>query len=76
MATALIAQLTPKKFDISKYKDTYDEELMKLIKIKAKGKPVPEPKFKIVHSKSKDLMAQLKESLEKKPETTRRKKAS
>jgi DNA end-binding protein Ku len=77
MATALIEQLTPKKFDIEKYKDTYDAELMKLIKLKSKGKAIPEPKFKLVHNKSKDLMAQLKESLEKKPETTtRRKKAS
>lgn len=64
MAVSLIKQLTPKKFDISKYKDTYDAELMKLIKQKAKGKKVSQPKFKIVRNKSKDLMAQLKESLE------------
>ncbi len=72
MATALIDQLTPKKFEIGQYKDTYDAELLKLVKIKAKGKAIPEPKFKIVHNKSKDLMAQLKESLESKP----KKKAS
>jgi DNA end-binding protein Ku len=66
MAQALINQLTPKKFSLAKYKDTYDEELMKIIEAKAKGKKVAKPKFKIVHSKSKDLMAQLKESLEHK----------
>ncbi|RYG50608.1 MAG: Ku protein [Chitinophagaceae bacterium] len=64
MATALIDQLTPKKFNIEKYKDTYDKELLKIIKAKAGGKKVAEPKFKMVTSKSKDLMQQLKESLE------------
>lgn len=63
MAKALIAQLTPKKFDIAKYKDTYDAELLKLIKLRAKGKNLPEPKIKIAKSKSKDIMEQLKESL-------------
>ena len=78
MAKALIAQLTPKDFDISKYKDTYDEELLKLIKLRAKGKSLPEPKMKMVKNKSKDIMAQLKESLEssKTITPTRRKKAS
>jgi DNA end-binding protein Ku len=63
MAQALINQLTPKKFDMGVYKDTYDEELMKIVKAKAKGKKITTPKFKIVHSKSKDLMEQLKASL-------------
>jgi DNA end-binding protein Ku len=79
MAKALIAQLTPKKFDIAKYKDTYDAELMKLIKARAKGKDLPVPKIKIVKNKSKDIMEQLKESLQgpaKRIPTTRRKKAS
>ncbi|MES2703200.1 MAG: Ku protein [Bacteroidota bacterium] len=64
MAEALIAQLTPKRFTLGKYKDTYDEELMKIIEAKAKGKKVAAPKFKLVHNKSKDLMDQLKASLE------------
>lgn len=64
MAIALINQLTPKKFNISKYKDTYSAALMKLIEAKAKGKKVTQPKFKMVHNKSKDIMAQLKQSLE------------
>ena len=64
MAQALINQLTPKKTSLDKYKDTYDEELMKIIEAKAKGKKVTQPKFKIVQNKSKDLMSQLKASLE------------
>ncbi|RYD58960.1 MAG: Ku protein [Sphingobacteriales bacterium] len=64
MAIALINQLTPKKFNIYKYKDTYTEALMKVIEAKAKGKKITQPKFKMVHNKTKDLMAQLKESIE------------
>ncbi|MBL7697979.1 MAG: Ku protein [Chitinophagaceae bacterium] len=70
MAISLIDQLTG-EFDISKYKDTYSSELMKLIEAKAKGKKLPKPTMKVVHSTSKDLMEQLKASLE-----TKRKKAS
>lgn len=65
MAIALIDQLSG-PFDISKYKDTYTDELMKLINAKAKGKKIETPTLRIVHSKSKDLMAQLKASLEAK----------
>ncbi len=65
MALALIDQLSG-KFDIEKHKDTYTEQLMKLIKAKAKGKKFTAPAMRVVHSKSKDLMAQLKESLETK----------
>ncbi len=72
MAQTLINQLTPKKFSMAKYKDTYDQELMKIIEAKAKGKKITTPKFKIVHNKSKDLMAQLKASLGSAP----KKKAS
>ncbi len=72
MAQTLINQLTPKKLALDKYKDTYDEELMKIIKAKAKGKKITTPEIKVVHSKSKDLMAQLKASLT----PTTRKKAS
>ena len=72
MAQALINQLTPKKFSIGKYKDTYDAELMKIIEAKAKGKRVTRPKFKLIHNKSKDLMSQLKASLS----TETKKKAS
>ncbi|MBC7829212.1 MAG: Ku protein [Chitinophagaceae bacterium] len=74
MAIALIEQLSSTKFDISKYKDTYSDELMKLIEAKAKGKKIPVPTMRVVHSKSKDLMEQLKASLETKE--TKKRKAS
>ncbi|MEJ7610136.1 MAG: Ku protein [Ferruginibacter sp.] len=70
MAEALIGQLSG-KFDISKYKDSYSAALMKVINAKAKGKATKEPVMKIVHSKAKDLMEQLKASME-----TKKKKAS
>jgi DNA end-binding protein Ku len=63
MAITLIDQLSG-KFDISKYKDTYSNELLKLVKAKASGKKTKQPQLKIVHSKTKDLMDQLKASLE------------
>jgi len=63
MAEALIDQLTPKKFDITKYKDTYDQELLKLIEAKAKGKKIAAPKAKVAKTKTVDLMEQLKASL-------------
>lgn len=62
MAISLINQLTG-DFKIENFKDTYSAELLKLINAKAKGKKVTEPKMKVVHSKAKDLMEQLKESL-------------
>lgn len=65
MALSLINQLT-KKFEIDKYKDTYTEQLLKLIKAKSKGKKFTAPAMRVVHSKSKDLMEQLKASLETK----------
>jgi DNA end-binding protein Ku len=70
MAISLIDQLTH-KFDISKYRDTYTDDLLKLIKAKAKGKKITQPKLKVVHNKTTDLMSQLKASL-----GTKRKKAS
>jgi non-homologous end joining protein Ku len=36
---------------------------MKIIEAKAKGKRVSQPKFRIAKTGTKDLMAQLKESL-------------
>lgn len=70
MAISLIDQLSG-KFDVGRYKDTYSGELMKVIMSKAKGVKPKENTIKIVNSKSKDLMAQLKASLE-----TKMKKAS
>jgi DNA end-binding protein Ku len=65
MAIALINQLSG-EFDITQYKDTYSSELLKLIKNKAKGKKIPAPTMRVVHSRSKDLMEQLKASLDTK----------
>lgn len=62
MAMQLIDQLSA-KFDISKYKDTYSEKLLKLIKAKAKGKPIKQSPLRLVHSTSRDLASQLKASL-------------
>ena len=62
MAVNLINQLTS-PFDITKYKDDYTEKLLKIIKAKSKGKAVPFTPMKVVHSKTKDLMEQLKASL-------------
>ena len=63
MAIELIEQLSG-KFDPEKYKDTYSDELMKLIKAKAKGKKIATPQMKVVHSRTTDLMSQLKASLQ------------
>lgn len=62
MAVSLVNQLSG-KFNIEKYKDTYSAQLMKFIKAKAKGKVVAAPHLKVVHSKTQDLMEQLKASL-------------
>ena len=63
MAMQLIDQLT-QEFDITRYKDTYSANLMKVIKEKAKGKKPAKPQLRVVHSRSRDLMEQLKASLE------------
>jgi len=63
MAMSLIDQLSG-KFDISQFKDNYSAQLMKVIEAKAKGQKPVKKEMKLVHSKSQDLMEQLKESLE------------
>lgn len=70
MAVSLIDQLTS-KFDISGYKDTYTEQLMKVIEAKAHGQKPKATQMKVVHSATEDLMAQLKASL-----SVKKKKAS
>jgi DNA end-binding protein Ku len=62
MAMQLINQLT-QDFDITRYKDSYTDKLMKVIKDKAKGKKTTKSPLRVVHSRSRDLMAQLKASL-------------
>jgi DNA end-binding protein Ku len=64
MAIQLIDQLSG-PFDIDKYKDTYADELMKLIKAKAKGVKPATTALRVVHRKGKeDLLSQLKASLQ------------
>jgi len=69
IALKLIDQLT-EEFDISKYKDTYTDKLLKIIEDKAKGKKPKVKKMKVVHKRSENLMETLKASL------AQRKKAS
>ncbi len=54
MAIQLINQLTT-DFDIARYKDTYSDKLLKLI---------AQPSLRVVHSRSRDLIDQLKASLQ------------
>jgi DNA end-binding protein Ku len=70
MAISLIDQLSG-SFDISGFKNDYSEKLLKLIKAKAHGKKPAVSHLKVVHSRAKDLMGQLKASLE-----TKKRKAS
>ncbi len=63
MAVTLIDQLTA-PFDISKYKDNYKEEIMKIIKEKSEGIQKPVQKLKVVNKSTQNLMEQLKASLE------------
>jgi DNA end-binding protein Ku len=65
MAKQLIDQLSD-KFDISEFKDTYTEKLLKIIKAKSQGKKLKPVKLKVVHTKNDDLMGMLKASLTKK----------
>ena len=62
MAVKLVEQYT-ESFDISQFKDTYRDELMKIIKAKASGKRRTVKKMKVVHTRSSDLFTQLKASL-------------
>ncbi|GGZ25591.1 non-homologous end joining protein Ku [Echinicola pacifica] len=69
MAQSLIENYS-EKFDLKKYKDVYNDQLMKIIQSKSKGKKATVKKFEPENTPAKDLMAKLKASLEK------RKKAS
>lgn len=62
LAHKLISQLTD-TFDASAFKDTYIAKLKKVIKAKAAGKKVVTAELQLVKTQTKDLMAELKESL-------------
>jgi DNA end-binding protein Ku len=62
MAVQLVENYTT-EFDISQFKDTYRDELMKIIKAKASGKRRTVKKMKVVRATNTDLFSQLKASL-------------
>jgi DNA end-binding protein Ku len=62
---ALINQYA-ERFDVSKFKDTYNDELMKIIQAKAKGKRPTIKKLKPHKTTSTDLYDQLMQSLKNK----------
>jgi DNA end-binding protein Ku len=71
IALMLITQLE-EHFDASKYKDTYTDELKKVIEKKAKGKPIKVKDEPIpTYTDMRDLMSILKESLEKEKAVSR-----
>lgn len=65
MALNLIEQYT-ERFKLEKYKDVYTDQLLKIINAKSKGKKTKKEKYEPATTSSKDLMAQLKASLERK----------
>ena len=65
MAELLIDNYT-EKFNFSKYKDVYNDQLMKIIESKSTGKKIKVEKIKSEPTAAKDLMAKLKASLEQK----------
>ena len=71
MAKSLVENLS-EPFDPSKYDDNYRKELLALIRAKAKGKELPEPKEE-EDDQVVDLMAALRESVE---QTTKKRKQS
>jgi len=65
MAVSLIEQYTS-DFDFKKYKDIYNDQLMKIIESKATGKKPEVEEYDSEPTQADDLMAKLKASLEKK----------
>ncbi len=64
MAISLIDQYT-EEFDFSRFEDVYNEQLLKIIESKSTGKNAKMEKFDAKPTPAKDLMAQLKASLDK-----------
>ncbi len=65
MAISLIEQYTT-SFSFDKFKDVYNDQLMKIIKSKSTGKKAKASNYESKPTAASDLMAQLKASLEKK----------
>jgi DNA end-binding protein Ku len=70
IALALINQLT-EHFDAKKYKDTYTDELKKVIEAKKKGKPIKAKGKEPTPTQVTDIMAMLKKSLEQERDRVR-----
>lgn len=68
MALTLIENYT-EPFKLDKYKDIYNDQLMKIINAKASGKKTKVEKVDTTPTQAEDLMAKLKASLEKKKKT-------
>jgi len=62
MGLTLINQYA-EKFDVSKYKDQYNDDLLKIIEAKAKGKRATVKKLKPIKTTGDDLYEQLMQSL-------------
>jgi DNA end-binding protein Ku len=73
MAKTLVENLSA-PFDPTKYDDEYRKELLDLIRAKAKGAPLPEPKEE-EEGEVVDLMAALRESVERTKKQRRRRPA-
>jgi DNA end-binding protein Ku len=63
MAKSLVENLS-ESFKPEKYDDRYRKELLDLIRVKAKGKTLPEPEAEDEEGEVVDLMAALRESVE------------
>lgn len=64
LAKELISKLTSKKFNISQFKDTFAEQLLKLVKQSKKGRKIATPKkVKVERKKAVSLEDVLRESL-------------
>ena len=73
MAVSLVNQLSG-PFQGKKYKNNYAASLLKVVREKAKGKKVVYPPMRVTYSKPKDIMEQLKASIE--THKTHKRKAS
>ena len=73
MAKSLVENLSA-EFDPAKYDDTYRKELLALLRAKEAGKPLPEPEADS-GGEVVDLMAALRESVEKTQQKKPRKRA-
>ncbi len=62
MALKLVKQYSA-PFDLSKFKDEYSKELLRIIKAKAAGKRKPIKKLRVVRTKDEDLLERLEASL-------------